>query len=262
EHNADESTMHVLDVATGKQLPDVIPGTRFTGASWAPDNRGFYYTWTPPASDKIPEAERNGHTEIRLHKLGTDPKNDGVVHPETGNAENFLSGSISEDGHWLFAVIAHGSSGATSWFFKDARKPAKEWTTLIDGIDATTSVVDYKDKFYVMTNDGAPRYHVFVADPKKPARAEWKEIVAQQDATLDGADVVGGMLVLNYLRNAASELEIHALDGKLVRKVDLPPLGSASGMAGRANEDTAYFSYGSFTEVGTIFKTSIKTGKV
>jgi prolyl oligopeptidase len=262
EHNADETTTKVLEVTNGKLLPDTITGTKFGGASWTPDSRAFYYTYTPPASDAVPESERNAHSEVRFHKLGTDPKNDAVVHAATGNAENFLNGAISEDGHWLFTTIAHGSSGATSWFFKDARKPSTEWTTLIDGIDATTDVVDYKDKFYVRTNDGAPRYRVFVVDPKKPARAEWKEIVPQQEATLDGADVVGGYLVLNYLRSAASELEIHALDGKLVRKVDLPPLGSASGMLGRADEDTAYFHYTSYTEPGTIFKTSIKTGKV
>jgi prolyl oligopeptidase len=123
-------------------------------------------------------------------------------------------------------------------------------------------VVDWRDRFYVTTNDGAPRYHVFEVDPKQPARAAWKEIVPQQDVTIDTVDVIGGHLIVNRLRNAASEMEVRALDGKLVRKIDLPPLGTATPMVGLADEDAAYFAYSSFTSPDVIFRTSIRTGKV
>jgi prolyl oligopeptidase len=204
EHNADETAMKVLEVGNGKVLPDTIPGTKFGGASWAPDGKAFYYTFTPPASDAVPESQRQAHTEVRFHKLGTDPANDPVIYPATGHADWFLGADITQDGHWLLVAISHGSSGATSWFYRDARKPAKEWTTLVDGVDATSSLFTYKDRFYLLTNDGAPRYHVFAIDPAKPARASWQEIVKETDATLEGADIVGGQHELNYLRNAAS----------------------------------------------------------
>ncbi|HEY6034210.1 MAG TPA: prolyl oligopeptidase family serine peptidase, partial [Kofleriaceae bacterium] len=64
-----------------------------------------------------------------------------------------------------------------------------------------------------------------------------------------------------YLRNAASEIEIHDLDGTLVHKLELPPLGTATGMSGNPDEDTGYVAYTSFTEPQIIFKTSIKSGK-
>jgi prolyl oligopeptidase len=262
EHNADETSTRVLEVATGKRLPDLIPNTRFGDASWTPDSRAFYYRYTPPASDKIAEAERDAYADVRLHKLGTDPAKDPVVHPAVGNAGWFLSGKISEDGHWLFAQVAHGASGSVDWYFKDARKPAAGWTTLVDGVDAAFEVTDYKDRFYVMTDDGAARNHVLVVDPARPARANWREIVPEADATLQEAKVIGGQLVLSYLRNAASELEVHGLDGALVRKVDLPPLGTVASVIGRAGEDVAYFSYSSYTEPGTIYRTSIRTGKI
>jgi prolyl oligopeptidase len=262
EHNADETSLHVLEVATGKQLPDVIEHTRFGVISWTPDSRSFYYDYTPPASDKILEAERMGHMEIRFHKLGRDPASDPVAHAPTGNPSWFLNGQISEDGHWLFAAISHGASGGVDWYFQDLRKPRPVWTTLIEGVDAASDVKDYKDRFYVTTNDGAPRFRVMVVDPAKPARASWRELVAETDATLQDLQVVGGQLVLSYLRSAASELEVHGLDGKLVRKIDLPPLGSVGEVIGRAGEDTAYFAYSSFTEPNVIYRTSIRTGKV
>jgi prolyl oligopeptidase len=261
EHNADETTMYVLDVATGKLLTDQIAGTKYSGASWTPDGKGFYYTWVPEPSDQVPVADRPGFAEIRFHALGSDPAKDPVVHEKTGDAKTFLGGSLSMDGHWLFAAIQHGWN-SSDWYYKDTRKHDKDWTPLVVGVDANFSVDDYKDTFYVMTNDGAPRYRVFAVDPKKPARADWKEIVAQQDSTLESMSLVGGHLVLNYLRDAQSAVEVHDLHGALVRKVDVPPLGSASGMLGLPDEDTAYFSYTSYTSPQVIYKTSIKSGKV
>jgi prolyl oligopeptidase len=89
--------------------------------------------------------------------------------------------------------------------------------------------------------------------------------VPQQDATIDGVDgvdIVGGHLVIRYLRNVASEIEIHALDGKLVRKIDLPPLGAATAMVGLPEDDTAYFEFQSFTVPPVVYKTSIASGKL
>ena len=260
EHNSDEAVMHVLDVASGKELADVIPGTKYGGASWTPDGKAFYYVWLPEPSDQVPIADRPGFAELRFHVLGSDPAKDPVVHEKTGNPQTFLGGGISMDGHWLFAQISHGWN-STDLYYKDLRKHDAGWTTLVSGVDAIFSMDDYHDTFYVMTNDGAPKYRMYTVDPKKPARADWKEIVAESDATLEGFSIVGGHLALNYLRKAASELEIHDLHGKLVRKVDMPPLGTARGVGGLPDEDTAYYSYSSFTEPNIIYKTSIKSGK-
>jgi prolyl oligopeptidase len=260
EHNADESVMYVLDVATGKLLDDVIPGTKYGAASWTPDNHGFYYTWVPEPGPQVPIADRPGFAEIRFHALGGDPAKDALVHERTGNAETFLGGSVSMDGHWLFAAIQHGWN-SSDWYFKDLRAHQRDWTVLVEGVDANFVVDDWHDVFYVTTNDGAPRYRMFAVDPRRPARADWKEIVAERrDATLDGFSLVGGHLVLNYLRDAASTVEVHDLHGAPVRTVALPGLGSASGMLGLPGEDTAYFAFTSYTEPQVIYETSIKTG--
>ena len=261
ENNADESVMHIIDVATGKDLTDVIPGTKYSGASWTPDGKGFYYTWVPEAGS-VPVDKRPGEAQVRFHKLGDDPEKDSIVYPATKNPETFVGGFISRDGHWLFATVQHGWN-STDVYFKDARKPAAAWTTLVKDVPAIFDVYPWRDKFYISTNDGAPRYRVYKVDPAKPGRADWKEIVKEsKDATLAGLNVVGEKLVLDYLRNAASEIEVHDLGGKLVRKVALPPLGTSGGIGGNPDEDTGYFGYTSFTEPSVIYKTSIKTGKV
>ena len=261
ENNSDETTTKIIEVATGKDLADTIAGTKYAAASWTPDASGFYYTWVPPVAGEVTVAERPGFAEVKFHKLGTDPAKDPTIHPRTGSAETFIGGGISRDGHWLLVTIQHGWN-SSDVYFKDARKPAAPWTTLVKGVDATFDVDVWRDRFYVTTNDGAPRYRVFKVDPAHPDRAKWKEIVVQADATLQGVAVVGEHLLATYLRNAANELEILDLDGKLVRKVEVPALGSTDGIAGNPDEDIAYFAYTSFTQPQVIYKTSIKTGKV
>jgi len=262
ENNSDESFTKVIEVATGKDLPDVIPGTKYTDkAAWRADGKGFYYVWLPPISDKVKIADRPGHAELRYHALGSDPAVDPIVHPATGNATAFLDGGISRDGHWLWAMIQHGWR-SSELYFKDARKPGAKWTTLVKDVDASFELKIWRDRFYVLTNDGAPRFKIYKIDPQKPERAAWKEIIAQGDSLLQDYSIVGEHLTLKYLRNAASEAFVHDLDGKRVREVAMPPLGTIGKIIGNPDEDTAYFGHWSFTSPTVIYKTSIKTGKV
>jgi prolyl oligopeptidase len=254
ENNADESVTRVFDLATGKDLPDVVEGTKYADISWTPDGAGFYYTWVPPV-DAVPVADRPGFAELRFHRLGDDPAKDAVVYPATKDAETFLGGYLSRDGHWLFATVQHGWN-SSDWYVRDQRKAGAAFVPLVVGVPANFSVTAWRDVFYVHTNDGAPRYQIFKVDPKKPARADWKVLVAESDATLESMGIVGEHLVLTYLRNAASEVEVRSLAGKLVRKVPLPPLGTSGGISGNPDEDTGYFSYSSFTEPSVIYNTT------
>ncbi|HEU4726749.1 MAG TPA: S9 family peptidase, partial [Kofleriaceae bacterium] len=252
EHNSDEAVMHVFDVTAGKDLPDTIEGAKYAMPSWTPDGHGFYYTWVPPVSEKVTIADRPGFAEIRFHKLGTPPASDPIVHPATGDPGTFLGCQLSRDGHWLIAGIQHGWN-SSDLYFKDMRggRPGHEpkgWATLVAGVDANFEVEAWRDRFYITTNDGAPKNRVLKVDPHHVERTAWKEIVAESDATLEHANIVGEHLVLTYLRNAASEVEVRDLEGKPVRKLDLPALGSSSGISGNADEDTGYVDFTSFTE--------------
>ena len=260
-NNSDEAVMHVLDVSRGTETGDVIPGTKYSGASWTPDGKGFYYVWVPPVGGKVTVADRPGFAELRYHKLGADPAKDPIVHPATGNPQTFLGGGVSWDGRWLFAVVRHGWN-QTDVYFKDLKRggATAEWTPLAVGMKAIFEVYAWRDNFYVLTNLDAPRYRVLEVDPRKAMRAEWKEIVPESDATLEKVNIVGDRLVLTYLRNAASELAVHDLGGKRVRTLALPSIGTVGGMTGNPDEDTGYFVFTSFTEPTVTFETSIKAG--
>jgi prolyl oligopeptidase len=261
-NNSDESTLYVMDVATLKVSEvDTIAGAKYASPSWTPGSDGFYYTWLPQLGGKVTVADRPGFAELRFHKLGTDPKSDVTVREATGDPKTFVHVQLSRDGHWLFAYVIHGWS-SNDLYFRDMRDKSTAWKPFAVGIDAQFNVEAWKDKFYVTTNDGAPKWRIYVADPKKPARADWKEIVAEQkDAVIDASQIVGEKLVLVWLKNASNELEVRELDGKVLRKVPLPGIGTAPGMAGNPDEDTGYFAFTSFTQPMQIYKTSIKSGE-
>jgi prolyl oligopeptidase len=261
ENNADESTMYVMDVASGKKSTvDIIPGAKYASASWNRNGTGFYYTRLP-VDDAIPVSDRPGFAQIVFHKLGGNPKKDRVVVDKTGDPKVFLSPELSRDGNYLFLYKFHGWT-RNDLQFKDLRRH-KEWQTLGQGEDAKFYAYAWKDKIYVQTNLDAPRYRMFRVDPKKPARADWEEIVPQDDeAVLESFGVIGGRLALTYLKNASSRVVLLDLDGKKVRDIDLPGIGTVIGPVGNPDHDTAYYGFSSYTTPSTVFETSIaKAGK-
>jgi prolyl oligopeptidase len=260
-NNSDEATLYVMDVATGKKSAvDVIEGAKYAWPAWTASGDAFYYTWLP-AAGSVPTAERPGYAEVRLHKLGDEPKKDKTIHEKTGEAKTFLSVDLSKNGRWLLVTTEHGWTHYDVQLM-DLRAPKPAWKTLTAGEDALYRVDIDGDRFFVRTNEGAPKYRVFRVDPMHPERDKWKEIVPERkDATLESAGIVGHRLALGYLKDVVSVVEIHDEDGKLVRPVDLPTLGSASGLSGEADDDIAYYSFQSFTYPSEIFELNVKNGK-
>jgi prolyl oligopeptidase len=260
-NNSDEATLFVMDVATGKKREaEVIEGAKYAWPSWTPTGDAFYYTWLPPVGS-VPTADRPGYAEVRLHRLGTDPKADPTVHEKTGDARTFLGAELSKDGRWLMLTTEHGWT-RTDVEFMDLRERKPSWKPLAVGSDARYTVDVDKGRFFVRTNEGAPRYRLFRVDPSRPERAAWSEIVPERgDATLEGSSVVGHALSLVYLRDVVSQLELRDEDGKLIRNVDLPTLGTSGGLVGDVDDDLAYYSFQSFTVPTEIEETSVKSGK-
>jgi prolyl oligopeptidase len=260
-NNSDESTLYVMDVATGKKSDtDVIDGAKYAYASWTPKGDGFYYTWLP-VDPNIAQSERPGYAEVRFHKLGDDPKKDRVVHEKTGDPKTFIGAGVDRHGRWLIAEVRYGWA-KNDVFVQDLEKAPGKWQPLVVGKDALFEVETYKDRFYVTTNYKAPKYRIVRVDPAHPEEDKWTEIVAERkDATLHGTSIVGGKLSLHWLKDVVSHVEVADLDGKIVREISLPGLGAASALVGQPDEDDAYYSYESFTVPDEIHETSVKTGK-
>lgn len=264
EHNSDEAVLHVVEVQTGKDTPrDNISGAKYANVQWTQNSDGFYYTWVPPADGAtVTVADRPGFAVVRHHQLGEDPKTDKLVHDKTGDPKTFVGADLGRNGHWLFYFVQHGWT-SNDLYFRDTRKGDKEpFKALVIGKGAKYDSAEWGDKFYVSTDEGASNGHIFKVDPAHPERDKWQEIVPERkDATLEGMAIVGGKLALSYLKDVTTHLELHELDGKLIRELPLPALGAASNLIGREDDDEAYFTFTSFTYPTEIDAVSVKSGK-
>jgi prolyl oligopeptidase len=250
----------------------VIEGAKYASPSWTPDGLGFYYEYLP-TDPAIPVDQRPGYTEIRFHRLGEDPKQDLLVHPRTGNPSTFLGQSLSEDGRYLFVYVMRGWNENDVYVAtlpppskqdRPAAPPtgAQQFRLLVAGKDATYSVLAHKDAFYILTNEGASRQRVFKVAAKAKERAQWKEVVPEDpEASLQDLRLVGGQLVLSYLRSAASELRVVGLDGRGMRAVSLPGLGTVGAVQGLSDDDELFFGFSSFTIPAQVYKTSVRADR-
>ena len=256
-NNGDEGVMHVLDVASGvTSAVDVLQGADFTDAQWLPDGTGFYYQYFPH-DPTIPDAERQGFADIRLHLLGTPQSADSIAYPHTGNPNLWLSPTLSYDGRWLFAYIFLGWSGVEIRY-RDLQKADSTFQTLFKADDASASVIAWQGYFYIWTNEGAPNGRLYRAAIDQLARDQWQLIVPERnDAVLESYSVINGRLVLQYLQNASHSLKVVMPDGQPAFDVPLPALGSIGGVSGQPDRAEMFFLFSSFTYPRQIYRGTV-----
>jgi prolyl oligopeptidase len=257
--NADAATLHVMEVDTGKvRSIDRIDGARYAMPSWTPDGKAFYYTGLP-TDPSIPAPELPGRAEVRLHRLGTDPRRDEIIHPALRDPTAFIGADLSRDGRFLVLTISRGFASADVWFADLKRGPA--FVPLTVGAAFRTQVIAHRGTLYLHTNDGAPRFRVMAVDPAQPQREHWREVVPESPATLGDMSIFGGQLALEYLVRASSKVELRTLAGRHIRDLALPELGVVSTLVGDADDDALYYRFGSLVRAPQIWRTSIATGK-
>jgi prolyl oligopeptidase len=260
-NNADEATLYVKDVATGRDLPgEKIEGAKYAEPSWLPDGSGFVYTWLPPA-DPAHVADRPGQAVVKFHKLGTDPKSDPILHEKTGDPTKFIGAYVSRDGKWMFFSQQNGWDKNDLWYQPLHGAPsaamAHTWKPIVVGKPFVYSLEPWQGEGYIVTNEGAPRFRLYKVSLDNPTPAHWKEIVPESPtAVLQGADIIGNHLVLAWLDNVISKADICDLDARLVRHLELPGIGSV-GLEGDPDFNDLFFSFDNFTTPPTIYQTSV-----
>nr|MBA3729786.1 S9 family peptidase [Sphingomonas sp.] len=258
----DWRTVKVIEVATGRILDDELKWLKFGGGvDWAKDGSGFYYSRfpEPAAGQTFQAASRN--QKVYFHKLGTGQAADKLIYATPAHPDYGHGATISEDGRWLVITTSVGTDDRYEVTLIDLIKRNAKPRTLIKGFTSNYSYVgNLADKFYFVTNDGAPKLKLVALDVRQP-RPQPRTLVAEDQATLDGVSLVGGKLVASYLVDAKTEVRVHDLDGTLVRKVELPGIGTAAGFGGTAKDRETFFAFTSFNRPTTIYRYDVTDGE-
>jgi len=262
---SEESTLRIVETASGKVLPDTIDRTRHANVAWKKDNSGFYYGRNPKKGD-VPAGEEVYHVKIFYHALVSDPEKDSLVFggrssPGQSSAQDIPVAQLADDDdRWLLITVFEGYT-KTEMFLQDlkAGTPPVELTS---GKDFIYSGEILRGQLYIFTNEDAPHYRVFRVDAQKPGRAFWHEIIPESDAVLKNVLVVHGNLLGFYEKNATSLLKIFGNDGHLLSDVKLPGLGSITAVGGKWDSEEAFFGFQSFTVPPSIYTLDPAENKV
>ena len=257
EGGSDWRKVIVMEAKTKKIIGDTIVDVKFSGVSWY-KNEGFYYSsYDKPVGSEL-SAKTDQH-KLYYHKLNTSQKTDKLVFG--GNVKRrYVGGYVSEDEKYLFISAANSTSG-NELYYLDLSKPDAKIVTLIDNYENDNDVLDNKgSKIYLVTNYKAPNKRVVTFDLSNPAKENWKDCIAETENVLS-PNTGSGYIFASYMKDAVSFIKQYDYNGKLVRDIQLPGVGTAGGFGGKEKETTLYFSFTNYVTPGTIYTFDPKTGK-
>jgi len=257
----DWRTVKVMNVATGKIMPDELKWLKYGGnVSWAKDGRGFFYSRypAPVASATFQNATLNHR--VYFHRLGTTQATDRLVYATPANAKLSHYAQVSDDGRWL--VISTSLAGSENDVHViDLRKPAARPVAVFTGLKNQWSFVgNDANRLFFSTDKEAPLKRVAAVTIGAAPRSPVTVIPEGKDA-LDEVSLIGGKLIASYLVDAKSEVRVYGLDGKRRSTIALPGLGTVGGFNGKSSDPETFFSFTSFNRPTTIYRYDSSTGQ-
>lgn len=258
----DWRTIKILDVATGQPLSDSIEWVKFSGIGWAKDGSGFFYSAFDPPAQGAKFQALNENQKVYFHQLGTPQSADRLIYATPDHPRYGHSPSVTDDGRWLLITTTEGTDRRYEVTVLDLATPGAMPRTVIKGLEYEWALAgNVGSIFYFKTTNGASRLRLVSLDIAQ-ANPVPRQIIAEDKATLESANIVGGVIFAEYLADVKSEVRRYSLTGKLLGKVALPGIGSAGGFGGEIGDHETFYSFTSFAMPTTIYHYDIKAGQV
>ncbi len=257
---SDWNEYFVKNVETGELMDDHLQWIKFSGAAWF--RNGFFYGRFAEPSEGKELSSQNENKQIYYHELGTDQSEDKLVYEDPANPRRGTYAVTTEDERYLLLYLSNGATSDNALKVKDLAVADSRFVDVVSTFDHSYDVVDNIDNMLlVVTNDGAPRRRLIGIDMSKPGKSNWKELIPEQAEVLNSVNLVGGKIFANYLKDASTHIYIHNLDGTRTGEVELPGIGTASGMIGKKDDNVAFYTFTSFIYPSTVFKYDVNTDK-
>jgi len=245
----DEVSVVFLDVDTRKPLADHLPRARYMGLSLKDDKTGVYYS----LHDK--EGPR-----VFYHAMGTDLSKDVLLFGKGYGPDKIVSAQLSENGKHLLYTVFYGSAARKTEVYYQPADVGAKIVPVVNHLEARFFGQFIGDRLYLLTNWNAPNQRVLEAPLNDLEPNHWREVIPTGKAVLQGFSAVGGKLFADYLENVKSRIKILDPEGKPLGDLELPGIGTISGVSGRWDSDEAFFSYTSFVVPPTIYRYNVADG--
>jgi len=254
----------IKDIATGTDKADVVKFSKFSGASWTPDGKGFYYSRYPAPEAGADLEQANYFHKVYFHVVGEDQSKDQLIFEDKEHDKRGFGAGVTEDGHYLIISVWEGTDRRGRLYFKDLKAKDAPVQKLFDQFDASYGFVgNVGSTFFIMTDKDAPRQRLAKVDVKnlKAPEPAMIEVIAQPEKDkIEAISMIGGGFLVKLLHNAHDVVTFHDLNGKKVRDLPLPTIGTSGGFAGKSKDTKTFYSFTSFTYPTVIYELDLKTG--
>ena len=249
----------IMDLSTQKLIDDTIKWIKFSGIAWKGDE-GFYYSRYPVPDATTKLSKQNQYHKVYYHRIGTLQSQDQLIYEDNEHPLRNVGADLTDDGRFLIISTTEGTSGNELWV-KDLTNAKDNYINLVSGFKTDPDVVDsYGNFLLVKTNQDAPNFKVVLVDPNQSSANNWKTIIPEQPEVLQSVGTGGGYLFCSYLKDASTRVLQYTYEGKLVREIKLPGIGTASGFGGKRSDKSFFYTFTSYTYPPTIFSYDIASG--
>lgn len=249
DKGGDENTkIYVMEVKTKKILKDSVKGWKQDRVSWLHDNSGFYYS-RKPLKTEVSEKEEYYWDEVYFHKLGKSSSEDKRIFFHENIKEYYHTARVTEDGNCV--IFYRTIFGKNEVYFK--RIDSDKIIPIAEGFDADYQINIIDDKIIIKSNLKASNGEVFVTQIDKPDRKNWKRFIPETEDNLLSVNAINGNLYLEYIHKAHSKIRIFSLEGKYIKDLALPDIGSAD-IYGYFSKSSIWVIFSSFLFPFTTYK--------
>lgn len=255
---SDWEEIYVKDCQTGHDIDDHIVWAKFTGATWLGD--GFYYSAYDAPEKGRETSAKNSVQKIYYHKIGTPQSEDQLFYMNPTQPLRFYNVDIDHD-EKVMTLNEGGMDNGNNLYVRDLTKPNSQFIQMCSDTRFRYSTVEtVGKKMYILTNAGAPKYRLMVADVDRPGYNDWKEVVPEGESVLTDVTFADDRMILQYSKDNCNQMYTYTTDGKRIGEIKLPTFGStsASGMRGQKE---VFYSFTSYTMPNTVYSYDLNTDK-
>jgi len=256
EGGSDWRKVIILETETKKQLGDTLKDVKFSGLSWYKNDGIYYSSYDKPEGSEL-SAKTDQH-KLYFHQLGTPQAVDKIIFGKQ-QKRRYVGGAVSEDQRFLIITAANSTSG-NELYIKDLTKNNSPIVPVVQDFENDNDITYVKDQdLYIYTNKQAPNYRLVKAQISNPAE-NWQDVIPETKNVLH-IGTGSGYFFAKYMYDALSKVKQYDLNGKLIRDIELPGLGTASGFNGRTNDKILYYTFTNYITPSTSYAYNPETGK-
>ncbi len=257
EAGSDWRKVIFINAETKQTITDKLIDVKFSGLSWKGNEGVYYSSYDKPKGSEL-SAKTDQH-KLYFHRLGTNQSDDQLIFGDK-EKRRYVGGSVSDDNRYLFITAANATSG-NELYVQDLTKSGAEIKSIHSGFEYDVRVLDnVGTQLYLITNLGAPNKRIVTVDVNSPSVSNWKDCIAETEQVLSPS-TGAGFIFANYMKDAVSVVKQFDYKGTLVREIQLPGLGTATGFSGKNEDEVLYFSFTNYVTPTTTYQFSPAEGR-